>query len=172
MARLAGGVQNPGYTDGGGISARFNEPRDVTVDHYGNIYVTDMTNHLIRKIGTDGYVSTVAGMVQGGCADGSTTGTLGIGKFYTPLGITVDWSGIYVADHGNCTIRKIHIPFVWSPEKHNWLPRRMRQQLSTVMMLTLKDPQTGEARHPEAFFHLLTKDLIYVIFVFVAAVNF
>jgi hypothetical protein len=48
----------------------------------------------------------------------------------------------------------------------------MRQQMFTVMILALKHPETGEPRYPNAHFHLLAKDLLYVIFVFVAAINF
>ncbi len=92
-----------GSDDGDGINAKFNNPRGVTLDAAGNIYVADAGNHRIRKITPTGTVSTIAG---------STVGvTEGIGtaaKFNTPAGVAVDASGnIYVADDENERIRKI-----------------------------------------------------------------
>ena len=70
-----------GSDDGDGINAKFNNPRGVTLDAAGNIYVADAGNHRIRKITPTGTVSTIAG---------STVGvTEGIGtaaKFNTPAG--------------------------------------------------------------------------------------
>lgn len=39
-----------GRADGPGISARFNRPNHVAVDAAGNVYVTDLKNHSVRKI--------------------------------------------------------------------------------------------------------------------------
>ena len=57
ITTLAGGTQ--GLTDGQGNAAGFLQPRGLTVDGSGNVYVTD-ANH-IRRIDTGGNVSTVAG---------------------------------------------------------------------------------------------------------------
>ncbi len=53
----------PGYTGDGGPArnALFNEPRGVSVDSLGRVYVADTSNNAIRRIGLDGRVETVLG---------------------------------------------------------------------------------------------------------------
>ena len=63
------GNGEPGFAGDGGPSksARLNEPKGVTVDYHGNVYVADSENHVIRKIDrASGIISTVAGMPDEG----------------------------------------------------------------------------------------------------------
>jgi|GEM_PF-5537360 len=53
------GTGGPGYSDGFGYYASFNNPADITFDKNGNLYVLDQTNGKIRKIDTNRNVSTV-----------------------------------------------------------------------------------------------------------------
>jgi DNA-binding beta-propeller fold protein YncE len=79
----------------------------VAVDkRNGNIFVSDFANQKIRKITSDGMVSTIAGTGAAGSNDGpGHTAT-----FNQPMGIAVDGNGIiYVADASNYVIRKIVI---------------------------------------------------------------
>lgn len=93
-----------GYLDGPAAQARFNGPVGVTVDAQGNVFVADTYNDRIRKISTDGQVSTVAGAGTPGLADGDRSTSL----FDTPCGIVVDAQGsLIVADTGNDRLRKI-----------------------------------------------------------------
>jgi hypothetical protein len=57
-----GGRSKEGYKDGKALSALFNFPLRVriAIDKKGNIYIIDGGNDCIRKLGTDGIVSTVA----------------------------------------------------------------------------------------------------------------
>jgi streptogramin lyase len=74
----------------------FNQPRDLVLDNAGNIYLTDSGNNKIKKISSNGVITTFAG------------GTTGEGIFSTPFGITIDLAGnIYVADTFNQKIKKI-----------------------------------------------------------------
>jgi hypothetical protein len=65
---VAGGSGQPGYADGRGASAGFGFGRgDLTVDSLGNMLVIDGCNNLIRKIGADGEVTTLAGAGARNC---------------------------------------------------------------------------------------------------------
>lgn len=59
-----------GYLDAQGTAARFSSPRDITADPAGYLYVTDRTNHRLRRISPAGMVTTVAGTSSGGWTDG------------------------------------------------------------------------------------------------------
>ena len=93
-----------GVTEGIGTAAKFNTPSGITVDGSGNIYVADDENERIRKITTNGTVSTLAG----GFLQGFTDGVGGNAQFRSPTGLAIDASGnIYVADRHNHSVRKI-----------------------------------------------------------------
>lgn len=106
VSTLAGLAGFTGDTNGaGGSTARFNNPRGVAVDTTGNVYVTDSSNQMIRKISPTGIVVWMGGSRE---TAGSSDGYGSLGKFNGPNGIAVDSSGnIYVADQFNQTIRKM-----------------------------------------------------------------
>ena len=88
-----------------GTAARFNSPIGITLDASGNLYVADSGNHAIRKIATNGDVTTFAGLAG---TSGTTDATGGSARFNSPKAITIDATGTFhVADSGNHTIRKI-----------------------------------------------------------------
>ncbi len=106
VSTMAGKAGVPGKTDGVREQARFYSPTDIAVDDAGNVFVTDFTHHLIRKITPDGVVSTYSGDQING--SGSTDGDISIARFSNPAGIDIDAAGnLYIADYGNNTIRKI-----------------------------------------------------------------
>ncbi len=62
--RTFAGNGEAGFAGDGGSAAqaRLNEPKGVTIDCHGNVYVADSENHVIRKIDrVGGVISTVAG---------------------------------------------------------------------------------------------------------------
>src|SRR5438874_5814758 len=93
-----------GSSDGTGRIARFNYPNAVAVSG-ATVYVGDTYNHTIRKITSNGIVTTFAGTAG---IPGSADGIGNAAQFYRPFGVAADKAGnVYVADASNSTIRKI-----------------------------------------------------------------
>jgi len=106
VTTLAGTVAG-GHADGKGTAAGFNIPRGIAMDGNGNLYVADFDNNEIRKVVVStGVVTTLAGSIIAGSADGTGTEA----RFNYPVGVTIDASGnLYVGDENNNEIRKIVI---------------------------------------------------------------
>jgi sugar lactone lactonase YvrE len=103
VSTFAGSGAN-GSADGDASTASFHYPDGAVFDSQNNLFVSDQSNHKIRKITPDGTVSTFAGTG----VIGSTDGAGNIASFYYPAGMSVDANdNIYVADYGNNKIRKI-----------------------------------------------------------------
>jgi len=102
---LAGNDGVSGFGNGLSSAASFNSPEGLALDGSGNLYVADYGNHAIRKIDSDGNVTTFAGTGSAGTTDGAVTSA----QFNHPIGLAfnADYSALYVADSGNHTIRKI-----------------------------------------------------------------
>jgi hypothetical protein len=116
VTTLAGTPGNHGTNDGPGYSASFWYPSGVAVDALGNVFVADTYNQTIRMlvpVGTNCAVSTLAGLqLTIGIADGSNS----VARFDYPAGIAVGaGTNLYVADNGNCTIRRV------TPLAGNWV---------------------------------------------------
>lgn len=91
---VAGRIGSPGFVDGLGTQARFNEPRRLVVDPDGTIYVADTGNHAVRKLGLTGEVVTVA--------------RTGVNDRMDPEGMAIDPAGgLIVADTWAHVIRHI-----------------------------------------------------------------
>jgi sugar lactone lactonase YvrE len=98
------GKRSKGFSDGSGSAASFFHPAGITLDKQGNIYVADMGNHKIRKIGPGGSVTTLAGTGFRGAANGGGSAA----SFNKPYGIAIDENGsLFVADYQNNLVRKI-----------------------------------------------------------------
>jgi hypothetical protein len=101
---VVAGSREGGYLDGPGAEAKFTEPAGIAADAAGVLYVTDNGNYRVRRIATDGTVSTLAGGGRGPFRDGTGEDA----AFRTPTGIAVGPDGrIYVSDTGNARIRAI-----------------------------------------------------------------
>ena len=62
VASTVAGTGAPGYLGDGGAarSAWLNGPEGVAVDAAGNLYIADTFNGRIRRVGTDGILTTSA----------------------------------------------------------------------------------------------------------------
>jgi uncharacterized protein (TIGR03437 family) len=91
--------------DGGPANrAQLNKPVGITMDAAGSIYFTDTNNSRIRKITTDGIITTIAGKGGGGYSGDGGDATSAVLNF--PRSIAISPNGtIYVADTNNHVIR-------------------------------------------------------------------
>ncbi len=93
VTTFAGAAGQSGYVDGPAATARFNNPFYLALDSAGNLYVTDLLNHAVRKITPGGVVSTFAG---------------GNGELNRPAGLAFDAAdNLFVADTANHVIRLV-----------------------------------------------------------------
>lgn len=104
VTTFAGQDTVQGSANGPALSATFYYPNSVATDQFGNTYVSDGVNNLIRKIDAAGNVSTLAGSGAAGAIDSTGVNA----SFNGPAGLAVDGYGnVYVADSNNNEIRKI-----------------------------------------------------------------
>ena len=87
-------------------NASLSGPRGVAVDAAGNLFIADFFNHCIRKVGTNGVITTVAGNGSGGYSGDNGAATNA--SLYYPVGVAVDATGnLFIADSLNYRIRKV-----------------------------------------------------------------
>ncbi|WP_158636542.1 FG-GAP-like repeat-containing protein [Luteimonas marina] len=101
-----GGAPATGNGDGGpATSARVEEPVGVAVDAAGNVYVAERYGFTVRKVGTSGVITTVAGngtQMFNGDGIPATSAAIDV------RGIAVDAAGhLYIADGANGRVRKV-----------------------------------------------------------------
>jgi len=87
------GSSTPGFVDGPGEEARFDQITGISVTPEGIVYIADAMNQRIRKLGTDGVVTTLAGSGQRGARDGPPDAA----SFFWLVGIAVDKAGTLYA---------------------------------------------------------------------------
>jgi len=100
------GQQSFGGDGSAATGAALNTPTALIFDTAGNLYIADTFNHRIRKIGTDGIISTVAGTgISTFSGDGGPATSAALNS---PEGLATDGAGnLYVADTANHRVRKI-----------------------------------------------------------------
>lgn len=105
VSTFAGAAGQRGQVDGQGSAARFNVPGGLAIDGAGNLYVTDMFNHAIRKITPAGEVSTLAGSLG---LSGTADGTGSAARFEQPAWITSTTDGtLFVVSAAGDTVRRV-----------------------------------------------------------------
>lgn len=98
VTTLAGSAGEAETMDGVGPAARFGAPYGIALDASGNVYVTDVTAHTLRRITPGGVVTTLAGAAnQAGNADGAGAAA----RFNSPQGIALDPAGTLLVTDGN-----------------------------------------------------------------------
>lgn len=110
--------------DGGpATAAQLRGAADAVVDHAGNVLISDWANSMIRRVGKDGIITTIAGNGKYGFSgDG---GPAARASFSVPHGLAVDASGsLLMADSENHRIRKISAEGIVTTVAGNGIPIR------------------------------------------------
>lgn len=111
LSTVAGNGQKGNSGDGGpAAAAEFNQPYEIRFDHGGNMYVTDMPSHVVRRVDAKTkIISTLAGTGEPGFSgDG---GPANQAQLRQPHSIAIDPAGehLYIADIGNHRIRRVDL---------------------------------------------------------------
>ncbi|MEU1409662.1 NHL repeat-containing protein, partial [Streptomyces sp. NPDC005728] len=115
ITTVAGNGQAGYVADGGpAVATSLNYPAAVAVDGAGNLYIGDGNNHRVRKVTTNGIITTVAG---NGVAGYVTDGGPAVGeRLYYPYGVAVAPSGdLYIGDGSNQRVRKVFAAVTVTP---------------------------------------------------------
>jgi DNA-binding CsgD family transcriptional regulator len=81
----------------------------IAVDGAGNLFLADTLNEVVRRVGLDGVIQTIAGNATAGFAGDGGPATSA--ELDSPLAVAVDDRGdAYIADAGNYRIREIRPP--------------------------------------------------------------
>ncbi|MCW5980042.1 MAG: SMP-30/gluconolactonase/LRE family protein [Bryobacteraceae bacterium] len=103
-----GGSGAPGYSGDLGLAdrAQMRLPAGIAVDDEGNVYVAEQGNHVVRKIGIDGFIATVAGTGRWG--DDGDGGPAAKARLNMPSAVAFDPEGnLLIADTGNHRVRAV-----------------------------------------------------------------
>ncbi len=101
------GTGAAGYSGDGGkaTAATLRDPRGVTVDAAGNVYITDTDNNRIRKVDTAGIITTIAGTSPPG-----SKGSAASAGFYPDGPVAVDNTGhLFVAERSQNRLARIDL---------------------------------------------------------------
>src|ERR1035437_5393561 len=107
--RTIAGTGDDGYSGDRGlaISARIDTPEGIAVDSAGNVFFSDTLSNVVRRIGTDGIITTVAGTGKPGYSGDELAATSA--QLNAPEGLALDPinGNLYIADRYNNRIRKL-----------------------------------------------------------------
>lgn len=99
-----------GYSGDGGPAtlAMLNEPIGVATDPVGNVYIADWQAHVVRKVDTNGIITTLAGTGVGGYNGDNIQATTA--QLWEPWDVNVAQDRtVYIADSRNNRIRKVDV---------------------------------------------------------------
>jgi sugar lactone lactonase YvrE len=130
------------YTGDGGsaTNATLYAPIGLAADAFGNLFIADSENCVIRKMDTNGIITTVAGNGPGGFGDGgpATNAVLG-----TPEGVALDALGnLFIADASFSMIRKVNTNGIITTLAGMYAPSGLT--VDTAGNLFIADPQQNQ----------------------------
>ncbi|MBU6429015.1 MAG: hypothetical protein KGR26_08395, partial [Cyanobacteria bacterium REEB65] len=110
---IVAGMGQSGSTTYGSLANQqdLNNPGGLAVDSLGDLFISDTSNAVIRKVTPSGAISVVAGNsgTFGFGGDGTPANSAGV-KLYYPWGIAIDTLGnLYIADFSSHVVRMVPV---------------------------------------------------------------
>jgi trimeric autotransporter adhesin len=100
-----------GYLGDGGsaLTAQLHEPYGIALDRFGNLYISDKEDNVIRCVNADGIISTIAGNGHRGYTGDNDLAVNA--ELNEPYDVALDSNGnLYIADDQNHVVRRVNIP--------------------------------------------------------------
>ena len=96
------------YGNGGpATNVFFNEPGSIAFDNKGNLFIGDINDNCVRKVDSNGIITTLAGTTNYGYSGDGGPATNA--ELSYPLAVAVDTAGdVFIADAFNQVIRKVN----------------------------------------------------------------
>lgn len=119
------GTGSNGYSGDGGpaTNAMLGFPQYLAVDSAGNLFISDNNNNRIRKVDTNGLITTVAGTGTNGYSGDGGPATNAMVNY--PMGVAVDRTGnLFISDYMNYRIRKVDTNGIITTVAGNGIPGR------------------------------------------------
>jgi uncharacterized protein (TIGR03437 family) len=104
-----GGNGSPSFSGDGGpaILAQLNLPLTLALDSAGALYIADYINNRVRKVTSDGVITTVAGGGTAGALINAPATSTALGRV---SGVAVDGAGeIFLSDSDNACVWKVDV---------------------------------------------------------------
>lgn len=107
IGTIAGNGVSATTGDGGlAIVASLHQPYGTAVHPDGSVYISVLGSHTVRRIDTNGFISTIAGIGSPGYSGDGGAAT--VAQLNTPTGLAFDTqTNLYIADAANHRIRRV-----------------------------------------------------------------
>jgi uncharacterized protein (TIGR03437 family) len=108
ISTIAGTPGSPGFLGDGGPATKavLDFPAGIALDSTGNLYIADHDNNRVRKVDTNGIITTVAGngnVTYSGDGVAATATAV-----HTPGGVTLDTAGnLYISESSDARVRRV-----------------------------------------------------------------
>jgi sugar lactone lactonase YvrE len=106
VATVAGSGEGVYVGTGVAVDVALQWPTALTLDTAGNLLIADTGNHVVRRLATDGSLSTIVGTGEKG--DAGDGGDALSAQLNQPNGLAITEDGtLYIADRGNFRLRRV-----------------------------------------------------------------